>query len=273
MATMERRDAAATGQLDTSAAEVYDRFFVPALFGQWPDQILDAAAIGLGDHVLDVGCGTGILARAAADRVGSAGLVAGVDVNEAMLHVARCSPEPVRWESGTAESLPFPDRCFDRVLSQFALMFFRDPRAASEEMARVLRPDGRVTVATWAEVDESPGYAAMVDLLRRLFGDTEASALLAPFTFGTPETLEAALAPVFPDVMVTRHEGSARFESIEDWVYTDVRGWTLAGLMDDDQYSQLLEAAEAELDRFTGPDGRVSFAAPALVATAPAPAR
>lgn len=268
---MTTSDAATTGQVNTAAAEVYEDFFVPALFGQWPERLLDAAGVRDGERVLDVGCGTGVLARTAARRTHARGAVTGLDANEGMLAVAGRAPEAVTWRLGAAEALPFPDRSFDRVMSQFALMFFADPSAALTEMARVVRPGGTVTVATWAHVEESPGYAAMVDLLRRLFGDAEADALLAPFTLGTVDRVRALLGEAFPDVRVTRHEGTARFDSIDAWVHTDVRGWTLADMIDEPQYAELRVAANRDLGAFADRDGRVSFSAPALIAVAAAP--
>jgi ubiquinone/menaquinone biosynthesis C-methylase UbiE len=256
------------GQVGASAAEVYEEFFVPALFGQWPPALLDAAGVQPGDRVLDVGCGTGVAARAAVGRVGHAGSVVGVDPNPGMLAVARRSTDAVTWRDGAAERLPLADGSVDRVLCQFALMFFADRPAAVAEMARVLAPGGRAAVATWSAVGESPGYAAMVDLLDRLFGREAADALRAPFCLGEPAAVRALLEPVFADVTVARHEGTARFASVEAWVHTDIRGWTLADMIDDEQHAELLAAAQVELARFTDGEGRVAFAAPALIGAA-----
>lgn len=268
---MNESDAATHGQVNSSAAEVYEAFFVPALFGQWPERVLDAAQLTAGDDVLDVGCGTGIVARAAARRLDGAGTVTGIDLNDGMLAVAATTGEPVTWQQGPAEHLPFPDHSFDRVVSQFAVMFFADQAAAVREMARVCRPGGTITIATWAGIDQSPGYAAMVELLRRLFGDEAAAALQAPFTLGTDTELRDVIDEALPDAVITRHDGVARFESLEAWIHTDVRGWTLADMIDDDQYAQLLAAANQDLAHFVDADGQVRFAAPALIATAPAP--
>jgi ubiquinone/menaquinone biosynthesis C-methylase UbiE len=256
------------GQVHQSAAEVYEQFFVPALFGQWPQRVLDAATVGTGDRVLDIGCGTGILARAAVDRVGSSGRVAGIDPNDGMLTVARRLGPEVTWRTGVAEHLPYPDASFDRVVSQFALMFFVDPPAALAEMARVLAPGRPAAIATWASLDTTPGYAAMVELLGDLFGDEAADALRAPFLLGDPEEVHELVATAFSDPVVTKHEGRARFESIEAWVHTDVRGWTLAGMINDDEYKTLLREARSRLARFTDTHGRVAFPAPALITTA-----
>lgn len=269
---MNEPSAATHGQVIKSAAEVYEEFFVPALFEQWPGRMLDAARVTDGDDVLDVGCGTGILARAAARRLGGSGSVTGIDINDGMLSVARKAPEPVTWRHGPAEHLPLPDHCFDRVVSQFALMFFADQEAGVREMARVARPGGAITIATWAGVDQSPGYAAMVELLQRLFGDKAANALMAPFTLGTKDKLHSVIDRILPEAKVTLHQGMAQFGSLEAWIHTDVRGWTLADMITDDQYAQLLAAAQEELAGFVDNKGRVRFPVPALIATAPAPA-
>jgi SAM-dependent methyltransferase len=261
-------DAAQRGQVAGSAAEVYEEFFVPALFGWWPEPLLDAVEAGQGDRILDVGCGTGVFARAALDRVGSAGHVAGLDPNEAMLGVARRLGPGVEWTSGVAERLPYPDASFDRVVSQFALMFFTDRPAAVAEMARVLAPGGTVAVATWASLDSTPGYAAMVELLGELFGDEAADALRAPFLLSDEEELLDLASAAFADPAVALHDGAARFASVDAWIHTEIRGWTLADVIDDEQYEQLLREARRRLDRFTDERGRVAFPMPAMILTA-----
>ncbi len=70
-----------------------------------------------------------------------------------------------------------------------------------------------------------------------------------------------------PNATITLHDGVARFESLEAWIHTDVRGWTLADMIDHKQYEQLVAAARQDLAQFVGGDGRVRFAAPALIAT------
>ncbi|WP_436792860.1 class I SAM-dependent methyltransferase [Actinospongicola halichondriae] len=255
------------GQVNAEAAEIYDAFFVPALFGQFSEPVLDRAGVEVGDRVLDVGCGTGILARAARCRVGPTGQVAGVDPNDGMLTVARRADDSVDWRQGVAERLPFGDTTFTRTVSQFAAMFFVDRAQALKEMARVTASGGTVTTATWSRLEHTPGYEAMVSLINDELGDAAADALRAPFILGEPGQVRDLLSPFGPKISISEVDGTARFSSIADWVHTDVRGWTLADLVDDEAEATLINRAERELARFVASDGTVTFPAPAIVAS------
>jgi SAM-dependent methyltransferase len=259
----------AKGQVVRSAAEVYEEFFVPALFGQWAGPIVDAAGVKPGDAILDVACGTGVVAREAANRLGETGRVVGLDCNDGMLAVARRIAPNVDWRLGQAEALPFEDETFDAATCQFALMFFEDRIAALKEMWRVLKPGGRLAIATWDRLEHSPGYAAMVALLQRLFGTRAADALRAPFVIGEPELLIALAGEAgIPKAAVETRDGTVSFPSLKAWVHTDVKGWTLADMIDDAQFQTLLEAAHRDLTRFAQADSTVSFAGPAHILTA-----
>lgn len=261
-----------TGQVTRTAAEVYEEFFVPSLFLEWAARVADAAHLAPGQKVLDVACGTGVLAREAARRVQPGGAVTGLDRNEGMLSVARRKAPDIDWRLGMAESLPFADAAIDAVVSQFGVMFFEDRRAALSEMWRVLRPGGRLAVAVWDSLDRTPGYAAMAALLQRLFGDRVADALRAPFALGDLEALRSLFTEAgITKVEIRTSDGTARFPSIESWVHTDVKGWTLADLIDDEQYDELRWAAEKELTPFVESDGIVAFRAPAHIVQAVKP--
>jgi SAM-dependent methyltransferase len=261
--------AGETGQVTRDAAAVYEELFVPALFQQWAARVADAAEIGAGQRVLDVACGTGVLARAAADRVGTDGAVTGVDVNDGMLAVARRHGPEIDWRTAPAEALPFEDRTFDAVVSQFGLMFFEDRPAALREMVRVLRPGGRLAVAVWDRLEASPGYAALADLLRRLFGEDAAAALDAPFVLGDRALLASLFAGAgIAGAQIATVPGTARFPSLASWIYTEIRGWTLADAIDDAGLDRLQREAAQEMQPFVTVDGTVEFAAPAHIVTA-----
>jgi SAM-dependent methyltransferase len=256
------------GQVNRTAAEIYEEFFVPALFAEWGPRVVAAARIGRGDRVLDVACGTGVAARAAAGQAGPDGAVTGLDPNDGMLAVARHLAPEVDWRRGPAEAIPFDNGAFDAVTCQFGLMFFEDRVKSLAEMARVLRPGGRLAVAVWDRLDNTPGYAAMTALLDRLFGADAGDALRAPFCLGDTGELQSLFAAAgIGGATVSTHAGTARFPSIEAWVHTDVKGWTLADAIDDAQYAQLEREALREMQPFTDSDGAVTFAAPAHIVT------
>ncbi len=255
---------ASTGQINTSAARIYDELFLPALFEQWPPHIVARSKMGREERVLDVACGTGVLARAAAEQVGSDGWVTGVDINDAMLAVAAQRAPHIEWHKAPAETLPFEAATFDRVVSQFGLMFFEDRVAAVREMLRVLRPGGRLVVAVWSSIDESPGYADMARLLARLFGADVARALETPFCLGDPEQLrDIFLRAGAVDPSVETLPGTCRFPSLETWVHTDIKGWTLAERVDGEQLDLLRREASAALAQYVRAEGNVEFPAPA----------
>jgi pimeloyl-ACP methyl ester carboxylesterase/SAM-dependent methyltransferase len=258
-------------QAQIGAANIYEELFVPALFGEWAVRVADAAAIRPGERVLDVACGTGVLAREAAARVGAGGSVAGLDPNRGMLAVAaRLAPDVV-WHRGTAEDLPFPDASFDVVVSQFGLMFFGDKEKAVREMVRVLAPGGRLAVAVWSPLDDIPPYAAEVELLQRLAGDRASEALRLPFSYGDPDRLAALFDEIGVDALaVTTHTGTARFASVRAMVEPDVRGWLpLIGVdLEPDLISLILDEAEGVLSGFSSEPGGFVFPIPARVVTA-----
>ncbi len=265
---IEKSDTAAAGQVNAEAARIYDAFFVPALFGEWAAPTCDAAEIRPGDSVLDIACGTGVATREAARRAGTRGRVIGMDRNPGMLAVAKEQSADIEWRDGRAEALPFDDGAFDAALCQFGLMFFEDRAGALREMRRVIRPGGRAVAAVWDRAETSPGYAAMIQLIDRMFGRPVADALRAPFVLGDISELRSLLHKAgWNEASIDTRIGAARFDSITEWVKTDVRGWTLADLIDDDQYAALVRAANAEFGRFADSNGAVAFAAPGHIIT------
>jgi len=263
----------ATPALQTliDAAAAYESLMVPALFSAWAPIVADAARLRAGDRVLDVACGTGVLAREAAARVGTAGRVAAIDPGVGMLAVARLSAPVIDWRQGVAESLPFPDGSFDAVISQFGLMFFSDRAGAIREMLRVLEPDGRIGIAVWDALEADPAYAIVVDVLDRTAGCDAADALRAPFVLGDPH----ALGALFRDngarlVEVTTRRAPASFPSPRIMVEADLRGWLpVQGIiLPEDQIERILGEAERGLAPFVSSDGKAVFETSAHIVTA-----
>lgn len=266
----ETANAAQTGQVGSDAAATYERFFVPALFAQWAQPMLDAAGVdGGAARILDVACGTGVLARAAAERLGNAGSIAGVDPNEGMLTVARRVAPTITWRAGRAEALPWPDSSFDVVLCQFGLMFFEDREAGLREMVRVLKPGGRLVVAVWDSLDRSPGFEDLAHLLERISGRPAADALRVPFSLGDTGHLARLFRRAgIADARIETRQGIARFPSLSGWIHTNVRGWAFSDLVDDRQLDALIGAARRSMARHLDAAGAVAFDAPAHLVSA-----
>jgi ubiquinone/menaquinone biosynthesis C-methylase UbiE len=257
-------------QAARSPADVYDEQFVPALFSHWGPVLCDAAKVVPGQCVLDVACGTGALTCAVAARVSPGGAVHGLDANPEMLAVARRKHPHIEWHDGRAESLPFADKTFDAVVSQFGLMFFDDRAGALREMQRVLRPGGRLAVAVCDALDHSPGYAALAALLERLFGKPVADAFRAPFALGDAAALRALCTDAgIAEASVVQRQGTVRFASIDALVSTErACVWTLGGLLDDDQFERLRSEAQNTLAPFADAAGMAAFAMPVLLISA-----
>jgi SAM-dependent methyltransferase len=254
------RSTSDRGQVNVGAAEVYESSFVPALFREWCARVADAAGVRSGQRVLDVACGTGVLAREIARRLGGDGSVVGVDLNPAMLAVARRTSPALVWQQAPAEVLPFADAAFDAVTCQFGLMFFEDRACALREMWRVLRPEGRLAIAVWDALARSEGWLQLDRLLTRHLGESVARALHPPFALGDVAALRALVEGAgIAEATITTETGTARFASLRSFIEINVKGWTLADAIDGERLEALYGEAEDSMQDLLRPDGTVAF--------------
>lgn len=172
-------------------AEAYERFIVQNIFVPWSRDLIQRARPEQGDRVLDLACGTGIVARSVAPLVGEEGKVAALEISPDMLTVARslapADGPGVEWHEGSGTEMPFPDSSFDLVFCQQGLQFFPDQQAGLNEVRRVLEPGGRAVVSTWRDLEDQPFMKAIDTVVARHLAP---GALAQPFSLSDPTLLE-----------------------------------------------------------------------------------
>lgn len=266
--------ATETFQIPLAVAETYESKFVPALFAEWAPHLVNAAGVAPGQAVLDVACGTGIVARTAADLMGMQGRVVGVDVNDAMLTVARRVRPDIEWQPGDVADLPFADGAFDVVLCQMALMFFPDRARAFREMRRVVTAAGTVAVLVPAALSSQPAYAPFVAMAARHAGPDTLSLLGTYFVCGDLAELAALVESAGLRVVETRTRlGRARFDSVDAFVAAEVKGTPLSERVSDEVYQRIRAEAREVLRPFTTPAGTVEVPLAGHLVVGRAPSR
>lgn len=259
--------------LTPEAAAGYEAFFVPAIFGQWPPRIIDAAQLTEGDRVLEVGCGTGVFAREAVKHVGATGSVTGFDLSESMLGVARARCPGATFQQGDAAHLPFEDDAFDVVATSFMLMFAPAPERVIGEMMRVLKPQGRLVVAVWESLEDNPAYTALADIVRRQVDDAAAVSLGLPFVLGAEGQLENMLQSAGAIIRnMSKQNGRARYPSVDIFVTTEIRAWLLADSVDDERLAAMISDARERFAEYCDREtGALDMPLNAIIATAANP--
>jgi ubiquinone/menaquinone biosynthesis C-methylase UbiE len=256
-----------------SAIENYERYFVPAIGGPLAEHLVAEAGLRPGERVLDVACGTGIVARLAADRVGSTGHVAGADVNPGMLAVARTAAASsgrtsIEWHETAAEAMPLPDAAYDVVFCQLALQFFPNRAAALREMRRVLAPGGRA----YASV---PAPTAFFDVLEqavtRHAGPEIGVFVRQVFSLNDGGELESLFRSAgFDEVHVRLDIRRPRLPAARDFLWQYVHSTPLSGAI-----GQLNDEVRAALERDVvagwgrwEAEGGLTYGQPVLTASA-----
>jgi SAM-dependent methyltransferase len=203
-----------------SLPERYERLLGPYVFRPWAEVLLDAVALPAGAAVLDVASGTGILARAAARRVGPRGRVLATDISPAMVafnagHAPLPGSAPIETALAPATDLGVRDGEYDAVLCQQGMPFFPDRPGAVREMYRALRPGGLVGIAVWTPGHDVDPFEIMEGALRDLgapepfagafdpssyvLSPEQVATLLRDAGFRDVDSQEVELVTVWPD--------------------------------------------------------------------------
>ena len=224
-------------QLEVGSAETYERYMVPGFFAPAAEALVELVAPEPGERVLDVACGTGVVARQAAPRVGAAGRVVGLDLNEGMLHVARSVAAdirpPIEWRRADAADMPLADAEFDVALCQQALQFMPDAATVLAEMHRVLAPGGRMALSVCRSIEFAPAYVALAGVLRRHLGPGIGEGMEAIFPAWDTAGLRALLAAAgFRDVHVRIEIVPMRYPSAEDFLWVETASSPLAAAIE-----------------------------------------
>lgn len=253
------------------AGRGYESLFVPALFEAWTKNLVAGAGIQEGSHVLDIACGTGVLARAALSQAGANARVAGADPAPGMIAAANEIEPRIEWLLCGAEALDVDDETFDCVVSQFGMMFFQDRQKSTNEMFRVMKPGGSLAIAVWRSVEHNPAYADIISVLQEHVGTAAADALRLPYSLGDAGEVTSVLQNSgFMDISVEAKTESALFPSSRQMVEAELRGWLplFEIFLSEDEIDQVLVESDKTLSKYAGPAGEAVFPTSAHIITA-----
>lgn len=170
-------------QLSGSGPDAYEKYIVPAYTRTWAKEMVKRACLRRDEKLLDVACGTGLVARTAAAEH-STNLISGVDVNDVMIKKAQEIEAAIAWHHSDVTQMPFGDNSFDVILCQQGLQYFPDPVLALKEMKRVLVENGRIILSVWCPIEYSPFYDSLCRVLEKYVGVKSASMLSAAYNLG-----------------------------------------------------------------------------------------
>ena len=223
--------------------------------------LLDAARVGTGMRVLDLACGPGHVAAAAAER---GALPVGLDFSPAMIALARAGHPDLRFEEGDAEALPFADGSFDAAVANFGVHHVAEPIRALHEANRVLRPGGRVAFTAWTAPSENTAWRLLYDAISA-HGDHQAADAPPPGgSLRLPEDLLRLLdASGFAETEAKRARGEWLVATARDLLEGFRRGTVRTAALIDAQPAATLPQIEAVIAHGIVPYRRaIGFAVP-----------
>jgi SAM-dependent methyltransferase len=223
----------------------------------WTDDLIRLARCKDGDRVLDLACGTGLVASRVDAVSGARCRVTGLDINEGMLDAAR-QIGGVEWVHGDAMDLPFPDGSFDAVLCQQGLQYFPDRAAAMREVARVLAPGGRLAVAVWGALERQPFYVALTHGLAIHLPEAKDAYALG-FSLNTAEELRALAAGAgLQDVRVRFEHRTIRYPDLKEFVAGFMEGTMISAqfiALPEDRRRAFVDHVAGLLEGYVDDDG------------------
>jgi ubiquinone/menaquinone biosynthesis C-methylase UbiE len=262
-------------QMDASAPELYERYLVPAITSIWANDLLDRVAPRCGESLLDIACGTGVVARLAPQR-GHSGRLVGIDLNTAIISVARSKSATVEWIEGSALDLPFEADEFDIVLCQLGLQFFPDRPLALKEMVRVLRSGGRAGFSVYSAIERTPAAHAFAQALDDHLGaESSRTKRSEHLTCNAMEVGTWANEAGFDVVDVATVAKQITFPSMLDYVRFQLTATPMAALLNQKDAAErkrtimsIASNAASRLDPSMLAGGRLTFPQESFVVTA-----
>jgi len=215
--------------------------------GEFLDALLDAGRVGRETRVLDLCCGPGLAALAAAARGAAA---SGLDFSPKMLELARANGPALRFDQGDAEAIPLASASVDAVVANFGIHHVPRPERAAAEAFRVLRPGGRFAFTTWAVPSENIAWKLLFDAIRAVGDPDAAKTPPSGGNLGAPEAVLRLLdAAGFADAHAALVRREWRLARPQALLASLRRGTVRTAALIDAQPSSSLPAIEAEIAR------------------------
>jgi len=250
-------------QLDTSAAVAYEKLLVPTLNTPLAAKAVELAVPRAGEQVLDLACGTGIVVRLVAPRIAPKGRVTGLDIDPAMIAVARSlAPSvpgvAVDWRCASGMEMPFESGTFDLVLCLQGLQYLPDRAAGLAEVRRVLKAAGRLVAVVWTSLEDCKGQHAILQALQRR--NVDVTPILKAYTMGDPGRVRKLAGDAgFRTVDTRTASASARFPSVKHFVEALAAGGPASRLalskVPDGEKEAFLDEIRGALRQYEDKDG------------------
>jgi ubiquinone/menaquinone biosynthesis C-methylase UbiE len=252
-------------QISGSSPAAYEKYLVPGFFKPWAETLTALVSPAPGSDVLDVACGTGIVARTVSSTVKKGVRVTGLDNNPEMLkHASMLSKRSgleIDWQQGEANQLPFKERRFDYLFCQQGMQFFPEPQQALKEMHRVLKPGGRLALNIIRSIDYHPAFGILANELEKHIGETAGNMMRAPFPEWDQKTIRSMVEDAgFENLSLRIEIISMRFPSPEEFLRQEAVSSPLAGEMESletDIRNQLIYDLNRSLESYQDDNGIV----------------